>query len=136
MAYDVLYDPPGDVGAAWPTVAGGTEGAAGAADMCTVRPSPVRWTGSHALLGGGRRRLRRHRGHQSQRDGAAARLASHPKELGARGMDPWLNPLSTFTRLVIILPPNAGGRSGKERRLRGHPVEVGDDGRLKDEAGA
>jgi hypothetical protein len=26
-----------------------------------------------------------------------------PKELGARGMDPWLSPLSTFTRLVIIL---------------------------------
>jgi hypothetical protein len=32
-------------------------------------------------------------------------------------------------------PPNAGGRSGKERRLRGQPAEVGDDGRLKDEAG-
>jgi hypothetical protein len=50
-------------------------------------------------------------------------------------MEPWLSPLSTFTRLVIILPPNAGGRSGKERRLHGHPAEVGDDGRLKDEAG-
>jgi hypothetical protein len=32
-------------------------------------------------------------------------------------------------------PSNAGGRSGKERRLHGHPAEVGDDGRLKDEAG-
>jgi hypothetical protein len=48
-------------------------------------------------------------------------------------MDPWLNPLSTFTRLVIILPPNAGGRSRKEHRLCGHPAEVGYDGRLKDE---
>jgi hypothetical protein len=27
-------------------------------------------------------RWRQHRSHQSQRDGAAARLASHPKELG------------------------------------------------------
>jgi hypothetical protein len=25
--------------------------------------------------------------------------------IGARGMEPWLSPLSTFTRLVIILPP-------------------------------
>jgi hypothetical protein len=28
-----------------------------------------------------------------------------PKELGARGMESWLSPLSTFTRLVNILPP-------------------------------
>jgi hypothetical protein len=48
---------------------------------------------------------RRHRSHQSQRDGAVARLASHPKELRARGMEPQLSPLSTFTRLVNILPP-------------------------------
>jgi hypothetical protein len=104
----------------------------GAADLRMARPSAVRWTGSHAPLGGGRRR---HRSHQSQRDGAAARLASHPKELGARGMEPWLSPMSTFTRLVNILPPNAGGRSGKERRLHGHPAEADDDVRLKDEAG-
>jgi hypothetical protein len=100
--YDVLYDPPGSVRAAWPAVAGG---AAGAADLRTARLSPVRWTGSHAPLGGGRQRWRRHQSHQSQRDGAAARLASHPKELGARGMETWLSPLSTFTRLVNILPP-------------------------------
>jgi hypothetical protein len=83
-AYDVLYDPSNDDGAAWPTVAGGTGGATGAADLCTARPSPVRWTGSHAPFGSGRRRWRRHRSHQSQKDGAAARLASHPKEVGAR----------------------------------------------------
>jgi hypothetical protein len=28
-----------------------------------------------------------------------------PKSWGVRGMDPWLSPLSTFMRLVIILPP-------------------------------
>jgi hypothetical protein len=28
-----------------------------------------------------------------------------PQRVGARGMEPWLNPMSTFTRLVIILPP-------------------------------
>jgi hypothetical protein len=100
-----LVRPPGGVGAAWPAVAGDAGGAAGAADLRTARPSPVQWTGSHAPLGSRRQRWRRHRSHQSQRDGAAARLASHPKELGARGMDPWLSPLSTFTRLVIILPP-------------------------------
>jgi hypothetical protein len=50
-------------------------------------------------------RWRWHRSHQSQRDGAAARLASHPKELGARGLESQLSLLSTFTRLVNILPP-------------------------------
>jgi hypothetical protein len=133
-AYDVLYNP-----RATSEQRGlrnrRRNSAAGAVDLRTARPSPVRWTGSHALLGSGRRRWRQHRGHRSQRDGAVARLASHLKELGARGMDPWLSPLSTFTRLVIILPRDAGGRRGKESRLHGHPVEVGDDGRLKDEAG-
>jgi hypothetical protein len=108
MAYDVLYDPPGSVGAAWPAVAGGAGGATGAVDLCTARPSPVRWTGSHAPLGGRRRRWRRLRGRQSQRDGAAAWLASHPKESGGGGgpgVAPRRTPLSTFTRLVIILPP-------------------------------
>jgi hypothetical protein len=48
---------------------------------------------------------RRHRSHQSQRDGAATRLASYPMELKlTRGMEPQLSPLSTFTRLVNILP--------------------------------
>ena len=28
-----------------------------------------------------------------------------PKSWGARGMETWLSPLSTFTRLVITLPP-------------------------------
>jgi hypothetical protein len=28
-----------------------------------------------------------------------------PQRVGAHGMEPWLSPLSTFTRLVIILPP-------------------------------
>jgi hypothetical protein len=79
-AYGVLYDPPGGVGAAWPAASGGAGGAAGAADLRTARPSPVRWTGSHAPLGSGRQRWRQHRSRQSQRDGAAARLASHPKE--------------------------------------------------------
>jgi hypothetical protein len=77
-AYDVLYDSPGSVGAAWPAVAGGAGGAAGAADLRTARPSPIRWMGNHAPLGGGRR----YRSPQSQRDGAAARLASHPQRVG------------------------------------------------------
>jgi hypothetical protein len=105
MAYDVLYDPPGGVGAAWLAVSGGAGSATGAADLRTVRPSPVWWTGSRAPLGGGRQRWRRHQSRQSQRDGAAAHLASHPKELGARGMELWLSPRSTFTMLVNILSP-------------------------------
>jgi hypothetical protein len=63
-------------------MAGGAGGAADAADLRTARPSPVRRTGSHAPLGGGKRRWRRRRIHQIQRDGAVARLASHPKDLG------------------------------------------------------
>jgi hypothetical protein len=61
---------------------GGVGGAAGATDLRTARPSPVRWTGSHASLGSEWRRWKRHRSHQSQKDGAAARLVSHPKEVG------------------------------------------------------
>jgi hypothetical protein len=79
--------------------------ATGEADLRTTRPSPVRWTDSRAPFGGGRQHWRRHRSHQSQKDGVVARHASHPKRVGARGMEPWLSPLSTFTRLVIILPP-------------------------------
>jgi hypothetical protein len=52
------------------------------ADLCMVRPSPVRWTDSLAPISGRRQRWRRHQSHRSQRDGAAARLASHPKILG------------------------------------------------------
>jgi hypothetical protein len=52
------------------------------------------------------------------RDGAVAQPAVHLHEAGDHPS-----------------PPNAGGRSGKERRLHGHSVEVGNDGRLKDEAG-
>jgi hypothetical protein len=36
------------------SVAGGVGDATGAADLCTTRPSPVRWTDNRALLGGGR----------------------------------------------------------------------------------
>jgi hypothetical protein len=105
MAYDVLYDHSGDVGVVWPAVAGGAGGAAGAVDIRTARSSPLRWTGSHSPLGNGKRRWRRHRSHQSQKYGAAAQIASHPKEVGAQGMEPQLSPLSTFMRLVNILPP-------------------------------
>jgi hypothetical protein len=85
--------------------AGSVGDATDVADLRTARPSLVRWTDSHAPLGGGWQRRRRHQSHQSQRDGAAARLASHSKELGVRGMESWLSLLPTFTRLVIILPP-------------------------------
>jgi hypothetical protein len=64
----------------------------------------------YGLLGGvfssraGGHHWRQHRSHQSQRDGAAARLTSHPMELKlTRGMELQLSPLSTFTRLVNIL---------------------------------
>jgi hypothetical protein len=87
------------------SVAGGAGDATDAADLRTVQPSPVRRTDSHSPLGGGRQHWRRHQSHQNQKEGAAARLASYPKELGARGMEPWLSPLSTFTGLLIILPP-------------------------------
>jgi hypothetical protein len=53
----------------------------------------------------------------SARDGAAAQPAIHLHEAGKHPS-----------------PSNVGGRSGKERRLQGHPAEAGDDGRLKDEA--
>jgi hypothetical protein len=97
-----LVRPPGQRQSSAASGAGDTTDAV---DLCTARPSPVQWTNSRASLGDRRQRWRRHQNHQSQRDGATARLASHPKELGARGMDPWLSPLTTFTRLVIILPP-------------------------------
>jgi hypothetical protein len=65
-------------------------------------------------------RWRQHRGHQSQRDegtrdGAAARLASHSMELKlAWGMEPQLSPLSTFTRLVNILPSECWRKKWEE----------------------
>jgi hypothetical protein len=114
--------------------AGGAGGTTGAADLRTARPSPVRETGSHTPLGGRRQHWRRH---QSQRNGAATRLAYRPKELGA-ARD------RTMAQPAVHLheagnhpspPPNAGGRSGKECRLHGHPEEVDNDGRLKDEPG-
>jgi hypothetical protein len=64
------------------SAAGGAGDTTDVADLRTARPLPVWWTDSHAPLGGGRHRQRRHQSHQSQRDGATARLASHPKELG------------------------------------------------------
>jgi hypothetical protein len=63
------------------SAAGGAGDATDVVDLRMARPSPVRWTDSHAPLGGGRQRWRRHQNHQSQRDGGAAWLASHPKEL-------------------------------------------------------
>jgi hypothetical protein len=50
-----LVQPPG-----WHrnSVAGGARDATDAADLRTVRPSPVRWTDSHAPLDGGRQRWR------------------------------------------------------------------------------
>jgi hypothetical protein len=93
---------------------GGAGDATDVADLRTARPSPVRWTDSHAPISGGRKCRRQHQSHQSQRDGAAARLASHPKILGARGMEPWLSPLPTSARLVIILPPECW-RKKRER---------------------
>jgi hypothetical protein len=67
------------------SAAGGAGDATDVADLRTARPSPVRWTDNHAPLGGGRQRWRRHQSQQSQKDGAASRLASHPKELGREG---------------------------------------------------
>jgi hypothetical protein len=49
-AYDVLYNP---LGRRRNSVAGGAGDATGAMDLRTVRPSPVRWTDSHAPLDGG-----------------------------------------------------------------------------------
>jgi hypothetical protein len=89
---------------------------------------------------------RRHRSHQSQRDRAVARLASHPMELEldqfmavyhealvklTRKMEPQLNSLSTSARLMNILETECWR---KKRRPHGHLSEVGDGGRLKDEA--
>jgi hypothetical protein len=67
------------------SAAGGAGDATDVADLRTARPSPVRWTDNHAPLGGGRQRWRRHQSQQSQKDGAASRLTSHPKELGREG---------------------------------------------------
>jgi hypothetical protein len=132
-AYDVLYDPPGW---RWSSAAGGAGGATNAADLRMARPSPVLRTGSHALLGGRRRHCRWHQSHQSQGDGATARLASRPKELGATRDRAVAQPAVHLHEAGNHpSPPNAGGRSGKECRLHGHPAEVDNDGRLKDEAG-
>jgi hypothetical protein len=48
------------------SVVGGARDAMDTVDLRTVRPSPVRWTDSHAPLGGGRQRWRRHQSHLSQ----------------------------------------------------------------------
>jgi hypothetical protein len=76
--------------------------AMGTADLCTARPSPVRWTGNHLPLGGVGSGTEAIEAKESEPQHGSLPT---PKELGARGMDPWLSPLSTFTRLVIILPP-------------------------------
>jgi hypothetical protein len=58
---------------------------------------------------------RRNRSHQCQRDGATARLASYPMELKfTRGMEPQLSLLSTFTRLVNILPSGCWRKKREE----------------------
>jgi hypothetical protein len=49
-----------------------------------------------------------------------------------RKMEPQLNSLSTSARLMNILETECWR---KKRRPHGHLAEVGDDGRLKDEAG-
>jgi hypothetical protein len=48
------------------SVADSARDATGAADLRTARPSPVRWTDSHAPLGGRRQRWRRHLRHPGQ----------------------------------------------------------------------
>jgi hypothetical protein len=91
---------------------------------------------------------RRHRSHQSQKDGAAAQLAPQPMELEldqfmevhhgmlvklTRKMEPQLSSLSASRRSLHNTLPSVCWR--KKRRPHGYLVEVGDDDRLKDEVG-
>jgi hypothetical protein len=100
--YGVLYDPPGSVGAVRPATQG------------TPR---MRWTYARhdRRPCGGQTATSRLAAGGSVEGGTKTIKAKEmepqhgslptPKELGARGMESWLSPLSTFTRLVIILPP-------------------------------
>jgi hypothetical protein len=87
------------------TVASGAGGAAGAADLRKARLSPVRWTGNHAPLGGRGGALQAALKPSKPKRWNHNTVRFPPQRVGARGMEPWLSPLSTFTRLVNILPP-------------------------------
>jgi hypothetical protein len=101
MAYDVLYVPPSGVGAAWPT-AQGTLRMWRTCARRDRRPYGGRTSTPRSAVGGsvgGGTKAIKAKKMEPQHGSLPT-----PKELGARGMEPWLNPLSTFTRLVIILP--------------------------------
>jgi hypothetical protein len=82
------------------SVAGGAGDATDAADLRTARPSSVRWTDSRweAALEAAPKPSKPKRWSHSM-------ACFPPQRVGARGMVPWLSPLPTFMRLVIILPP-------------------------------
>jgi hypothetical protein len=98
-AYDVLYDPPGGVGAAWSATQGTLRMRQTCARRdrrpCGGRTAPPRSTMGRCVGGGTKAK---------EIDPQHGSLPT-PKSWGARGMESWLSPLSTFTRLVIILPP-------------------------------
>jgi hypothetical protein len=89
-------------------------------DLRTARLSPVRRTDSHAPLGGGRQRRRRYQSHQSQRDGATTRLASHSKELGGTRDGAVAQP-AVLLHKAGDHPPNAGGRGGHQPKWEAKP---------------
>jgi hypothetical protein len=101
-AYDVLYDPSGGVGAVRP-VAQGTPRMQRTYARRDRRPYGG-WTTMPRLaagvsVGGGTKAIK-----AKEMEPQHGSLPT-PKELEARGMEPWLSPLSAFTRLVISLPP-------------------------------
>jgi hypothetical protein len=83
------------------------------ADLCTTRPSPIRWTDNHA---------------PTKRQEAASEAAPRPSKPGnrARGgqrrlqlAGPAYPKSASSARLVNTLPPNAGGRSGPPDHAEG-----------------
>jgi hypothetical protein len=101
-AYDVLYDPSGSVGAVRP-VAQGTPQMRWTCARRDRRPCSGRTTTPRLAVGGSV-------GGDTKTIKAKEMEPQHgslptPKNWGARGTESWISPLSTFTRLVIILSP-------------------------------
>jgi hypothetical protein len=101
MAYDALYDPPGGVRAVRSAVQGMPR-MWRISTRCDHRPC-----GGRTATPAWRREAASEAAPKPSKPKRWSRSTARfpPQRVGARGMESWLSPLSTFTRLVIILPP-------------------------------
>jgi hypothetical protein len=123
-AYDVLYDPLGSIGAVRPTVQE-TPRIRWTCARRDRRPCGGRTATPHLAAGGsvgGGTKTIKAKEMEPQHDSLPT-----PKNWGARGMESWLGPLSTFTRLVIILPP----KCWRKKREGASPPQTSRGGRRR-----